>query len=66
MVQRAIHGRVSLGDLALFYQAYNQGFGLFANAAGYSGEGERCFRREAERHSGTKVNSSRSEATLAW
>ncbi len=33
---------------------------------GYSGEGERCFRREAERHSGVKVNSSRSEATLAW
>jgi hypothetical protein len=33
---------------------------------GYSGEGERCFRREAERHSGAKVNSSRSEATLAW
>ena len=28
MVQRAIHGRVSLGDLALFYQAYNQGSGL--------------------------------------
>jgi ATP-binding cassette subfamily B protein len=28
MVQRAIHGRGSLGDLALFYQAYNQGFGL--------------------------------------
>ena len=25
---RAIHGVVSLGDLALFYQAYNQGFGL--------------------------------------
>jgi hypothetical protein len=33
---------------------------------GYSGEGERLFRREAERHSGVKVNSSRSEATLAW
>lgn len=33
---------------------------------GYSGEGERCFRREAERRSGVKVNSSRSEATLAW
>jgi ATP-binding cassette subfamily B protein len=28
MVLRAIHGLVSLGDLALFYQAYNQGFGL--------------------------------------
>ncbi len=28
MAQRAIHGRVSLGDLALFYQAYNQGYGL--------------------------------------
>jgi len=28
MVLRAIHGRVSLGDLALFYQAYNQGYGL--------------------------------------
>jgi ATP-binding cassette subfamily B protein len=28
MVRRTIHGRVSLGDLALFYQAYNQGFGL--------------------------------------
>jgi len=33
---------------------------------GYSGEGERLFRREAERRSGAKVNSSRSEATLAW
>src|ERR1700677_2165274 len=32
----------------------------------YSGEGEHRFRREAERHSGAKVNSSRSEATLAW
>ena len=32
---------------------------------GYSGEGEHRFRREAERHSGAKVNSSRSEATLA-
>jgi ATP-binding cassette subfamily B protein len=28
MVLRAIRGLVSLGDLALFYQAYNQGFGL--------------------------------------
>ena len=33
---------------------------------GYSGEGEHRFRREAERHSGAKVNSSRSVATLAW
>ena len=33
--------------------------------SGYSGEGERLFRREAERHSGMKMNSSRSEATLA-
>ena len=33
---------------------------------GYLGEGEHRFRREAERHSGAKVNSSRSEATLAW
>jgi hypothetical protein len=33
---------------------------------GYSGEGERLFRREAERRSGRKLNSSRSEATLAW
>src|ERR1700691_3413398 len=33
---------------------------------GYSGEGEHRFRREAERHSGAKVNSSRSAATLAW
>jgi hypothetical protein len=32
---------------------------------GYSGEGERLFRREAERRSGRKLNSSRSEATLA-
>jgi len=32
---------------------------------GYSGEGEHRFRREGERHSGVKVNSSRSEATLA-
>ena len=32
---------------------------------GYSGEGKHRFRREAERHSGAKVNSSRSEATLA-
>jgi hypothetical protein len=35
------------------------------NPAGYSGEGEHRFRREGERHSGVKVNSSRSEATLA-
>ena len=28
MVLRAIRGLVSLGDPALFYQAYNQGFGL--------------------------------------
>ena len=32
---------------------------------GYSGEGERSFQWQAERHSGAKVNSSRSEATLA-
>jgi hypothetical protein len=32
---------------------------------GYAGEGEHRFRREAERRSGAKVNSSRSEATLA-
>ena len=31
---------------------------------GYSGEGERSFRWQAERRSGAKVNSSRSEATL--
>ena len=31
---------------------------------GYSGEGEHRFRREDERHSGVKVNNSRSEATL--
>ena len=37
-----------------------------ADDVGYSGEGEHRFRREAERHSGAKVNSSRSEATLAW
>jgi len=34
--------------------------------SGYSGEGEHRFRREAERHSGAKVNSSRSVATLVW
>jgi ATP-binding cassette subfamily B protein len=28
MMLRTIHGRISLGDLALFYQAYNQGYGL--------------------------------------
>jgi hypothetical protein len=33
---------------------------------GDSGEGEHRFRREAERRSGAKANSSRSEATLAW
>ena len=33
---------------------------------GYSGEGEHRFRKKAERRSGAKVNSSRSEATLAW
>jgi hypothetical protein len=33
---------------------------------GYSGEDEHRFRKEAERRSGAKVNSSRSEATLAW
>ena len=32
---------------------------------GYSGEGEHRFRRQAERRSGVKVNSSRSEVTLA-
>jgi len=32
---------------------------------GYSGEGEHRFRKKAERRSGAKVNSSRSEATLA-
>jgi len=37
-----------------------------AGLCGYSGEGEHRFRREAERRSGAKVNSSRSEATLAW
>jgi hypothetical protein len=37
----------------------------YSELAGYSGEGERRFRREGERHSGVKVNSSRSEATLA-
>jgi len=31
-----------------------------------SGEGERWFRRERERHSGTKANSFRSVATLAF
>ena len=36
-----------------------------AQAGGYSGEGEHRFRRQAERRSGVKVNSSRSEATLA-
>jgi RepB DNA-primase from phage plasmid len=36
---------------------------LLANGSGYSGEGEHRFRREAERHSGAKVNSSRSAAT---
>jgi hypothetical protein len=34
-------------------------------SGGYSGEGEHRIRREDERHSGAKVNSSRSEATLA-
>src|SRR5260370_10507159 len=38
----------------------------YRKVLGYSGEGEHRFRREAERHSGAKVNSSRSEATLAW
>ena len=28
MMLRTIRGRISLGDLALFYQAYNQGYGL--------------------------------------
>ena len=36
-----------------------------ASPTGYSGEGEHRFRRQAERRSGMKVNSSRSEATLA-
>jgi hypothetical protein len=39
---------------------------LFVVSIGYSGEGEHQFRKEAERRSGPKVNSSRSEATLAW
>src|SRR5258708_18421627 len=38
----------------------------FVTKRWYSGEGEHRFRREAERHSGAKVNSSRSVATLAW
>jgi hypothetical protein len=38
---------------------------LVRDIRGYSGEGERLFRREAERRSGRKLNSSRSEATLA-
>src|SRR5271165_1657546 len=37
---------------------------LVAGLCGYSGESEHRFRREAERHSGAKVNSSRSAATL--
>ena len=40
--------------------------GRFVVLNGYSGEGEHRFRKEAERRSGAKVNSSRSEATLAW
>jgi hypothetical protein len=36
-----------------------------ASALAYSGKGEHRFRREAEGCSGAKVNSSRSEATLA-
>jgi hypothetical protein len=40
--------------------------GVVVDALGYSGEGEHRFRREAERRSGAKANSSRSEATLAW
>jgi len=36
------------------------------DAIGYSGEGEHRFQKEAERRSGAKLNSSRSEATLAW
>jgi hypothetical protein len=39
---------------------------VLLSATGYSGEGEHRFRREAERHCGAKVNSSRSVATLAW
>lgn len=37
-----------------------------ANEFEDSGEGERAFRRERERHSGPKANSSRSVATLAF
>jgi hypothetical protein len=33
---------------------------------GHSGQGEHRFRTEAERGSGAKVNSNRSEATLEW
>jgi hypothetical protein len=49
------------------FRAYGvsaEGTGRAAVLLGYSGKGEHRFRREAERHSGAKVNSSRSAATL--
>lgn len=38
MVWRALQGLVSLGDLALFYQAFNQGQGLMRSLLGNAGQ----------------------------
>jgi len=38
MIWRAIQGRVSVGDLALFYQAFNQGLGLARSLLDYVGK----------------------------
>jgi hypothetical protein len=46
--------------------AQHVGCAISQRKSGYSGEGKHRFRREAERRSRAKVNSSRSEPTLAW
>jgi DNA invertase Pin-like site-specific DNA recombinase len=64
----AIYVRVSTADQHVESQLYDLRELAVQRGleVGYSGEGEQRFRREAERHSGAKVNSSRSVATLAW
>jgi diguanylate cyclase (GGDEF)-like protein len=60
----AEHVRLSIGSLKPF-GGISKVTASVGVATGYSGEGEHRFRGQAERRSGAKVNSSRSEATLA-
>src|ERR1019366_8689534 len=59
---------LTVRGLFLAYDAGSEAVSKFRDPilTGYSGKGEHRFRREAERRSGVKVNSSRSEATLTW